>query len=272
MRFLSTRRRHPLAGLVVLLLGLVLTGSAYAVAAPGPSADPLAQDGELVEQGRKLFLVGCSSCHGKNGEGVMTQSGGMNGPSLVGVGSAAVEFQVATGRMPITQGAEQAPRKDRVFDANETLALSAFVASLGPGPAIPDESEYDPAGLTEEEIVQGGEIWRTNCTACHNFNASGGALPNGKNAPSLAGVEPLHMYEAMLTGPQQMPSFSGLTPEEKRMVIGYVKSLEESPSYGGSSLGSLGPVSEGLFAWLIGIGALVCVAVWIGASGARVKK
>jgi ubiquinol-cytochrome c reductase cytochrome c subunit len=78
----------------------------------------------------------------------------------------------------------------------------------------------------------------------------------------------------MLTGPQQMPVFSDrvLKPSEKRDVIAYVKSLQESPNYGGSALGSLGPVSEGLAAWVLGIGSLVGIAVWIASSSVRSKK
>ena len=139
---------------------------------------------------------------------------------------------------------------------------------------MPQKSEYDTKGVDNEAISRGGQFWRTNCTACHNFAASGGALPGGKYAPSLKGVSEKHIYEAMLTGPQQMPVFSDgvLKPEEKRDVIAYVKSLQESPNYGGTTLGSLGPVSEGLAAWVVGIGALVGFAVWIASHSVRSKK
>jgi ubiquinol-cytochrome c reductase cytochrome c subunit len=139
---------------------------------------------------------------------------------------------------------------------------------------VPPKSEYDTKGVDSEAIARGGQFWRTNCTACHNFAASGGALPGGKYAPSLKGVSEKHIYEAMLTGPQQMPVFSDgvLKPEEKRDVIAYVKSLQESPNYGGTTLGSLGPVSEGLAAWVVGIGALVGFAVWIASHSVRSKK
>jgi ubiquinol-cytochrome c reductase cytochrome c subunit len=87
-------------------------------------------------------------------------------------------------------------------------------------------------------------------------------------------VDPKHIYEAMLTGPQQMPVFSDgvLKPTEKRDIIAYVKSIENAPNYGGTTLGSLGPVSEGLFAWLVGIGACVGFAIWIASHTARSKK
>jgi ubiquinol-cytochrome c reductase cytochrome c subunit len=273
VRFLSTRRRHPLAGLVVVMLGLLISGGLYSAVAPGAAQAETSQ-ADLVKQGRELFLVGCASCHGKNAEGVQTKAGNYLGPSLVGVGAAAVDFQVGTGRMPAMQTGAQIPRKEPVYTQHQIEALAAYVASLSPGPEIPTHEQYSSAGISGEELVRGGELWRTNCTACHNYNASGGALPNGRYAPSLEGVSDKHMYEAMLTGPQQMPVFSDrtLTPEDKRQIIAYVNSLHESPDYGGFSLGYLGPVSEGLFGWLIGMGALVGFAVWIGASGVRSKK
>jgi ubiquinol-cytochrome c reductase cytochrome c subunit len=259
-------------------MGLLFTGGAYAVLSPANATDDLASDQSLVDQGRELFLVGCASCHGRNAEGVVTKDGTQYGPSLVGVGAAAVDFQVATGRMPMANPGVQAPRKDPVYNEEETRALAAFVASLGPGPAIPTEDKYATEELSEEErqeaILRGGEFFRTNCTACHNFNGSGGALPGGKYAPTLEGVSEKHLYEAMLTGPQQMPVFSDdvLKPDEKRDIIAYVKSLESSPSYGGFGLGAFGPVSEGLFAWIVGIGGLVGFAVWIAAHTTRSKK
>jgi ubiquinol-cytochrome c reductase cytochrome c subunit len=238
------------------------------------TADTSTADQSTVAEGRALFLVGCASCHGKNGEGIVTKRGTQYGPPLAGVGAAAVDFQVGTGRMPLARPGVQAAVKEVVYTPEEIEALAAFVASLGPGPAIPEKSAYDPSGATEEEIVRGGEFFRTNCTACHNFAAVGGALPGGKEAPSLRGVKPRHAYEAMITGPQQMPVFSDqvLKPEEKREIIAYLTSLDEEKNYGGANLGSYGPVSEGLFAWLVGIGACVAFAVWIASNSVRSKK
>ena len=174
----------------------------------------------------------------------------------------------------MAQPGTQALRKPPVYDDAEIEALGAFVASLGPGPAVPEKAEYSSEGATNEDIVRGGEFFRTNCTACHNFAGTGGALPRGRFAPSLKGVSEKHIFEAMLTGPQQMPVFSNgvLTPEDKRQIISYLKKNEETPNYGGFTLGSLGPVSEGLMAWLVGIGGLVGAAVWIAANSTRSKK
>ena len=274
---LSRHRRGPLAGVAVLLLGLLLTGGLYAALAPA-QAQQAQTDEELVAKGRELFLVGCAFCHGQNGDGIRTINGNAIGPSLIGVGAAAVDFQVGTGRMPAQQPGSQIPRKEPVYGDDEVAALAAYVASLGPGPAIPTPEQYSVEGLSEEEreaaIVRGGQIFLTNCTACHNFNGSGGAMPRGGYAPPLKGVEEKHIYEAMLTGPQTMPTFSNgnIPPDGKRDVIAYLKSIEENPEYGGFGLGGLGPVSEGLFAWVVGIGSLVGFAIWIAAHTTRTNR
>lgn len=273
----SRHRRGPLAGLAVLVLGLLMTGSLYAAFAPA-QAQQAESSAAQVAKGRELFLVGCSFCHGQNGEGVRTQDGNQIGPPLVGVGAAAVDFQVGTGRMPMAQPGAQAPRKEPTYSDEEVAALAAYVASLGPGPAIPTADDYSVEGMSDEEreeaIVRGGQIFLTNCTACHNFEGSGGAMPRGGYAPEIRGVDPKYVYEAMLTGPQAMDSFSNgvLPPEDKRAVIAYLESIEENPDYGGFGLGGLGPVSEGLFAWLVGLGSLVAFAVWIAAHTTRSNK
>jgi ubiquinol-cytochrome c reductase cytochrome c subunit len=261
----------------VLVLGLLMTGSLYAAFAPA-QAQQAESSAAQVAKGRELFLVGCSFCHGQNGEGVRTLDGNQIGPPLVGVGAAAVDFQVGTGRMPMSQPGAQAPRKERTYSDEEIAALAAYVASLGPGPAIPTADDYSVEGMSDEEreeaIVRGGQIFLTNCTACHNFEGSGGAMPRGGYAPEIRGVDPKYVYEAMLTGPQAMDSFSNgvLPPEDKRAVIAYLESIEENPDYGGFGLGGLGPVSEGLFAWLVGLGSLVAFAVWIAAHTTRSNK
>jgi ubiquinol-cytochrome c reductase cytochrome c subunit len=270
---LSAGRRSRFAAPLVLLFGLLVAGGVYAAFSPA-SAQTQKADEDMVAKGKALFLVGCASCHGKNAEGINTTKGNQYGPSLIGVGAAAVDFQVGTGRMPMAQPGGQALKKAPVYDEEEIEALSAFVASLGPGPDIPAEEDYDVSEASTEDISRGGEFFRTNCTACHNFAGAGGALPRGRFAPSLDGVSEKHIFEAMLTGPQQMPVFSDevLTPEDKRQIIAYLKKNEEAPEYGGFSLGSLGPVTEGLAAWVLGMGVLVGFAVWIAANPSRSTK
>ncbi|MGW8376531.1 c-type cytochrome [Streptomyces sp. ODS28] len=270
MKKLSARRRHPLAALVVLIFALAATGGLYAALAPAgeAKADPEKSSQSLaIEEGKKLYDVGCSSCHGTGGQG------SSDGPSLVGVGAAAVDFQVGTGRMPMQQQGAQAPRKKQAYSQDEINQLAAYVASLGSGPAQPTKEQYDPNGA---DIANGGELFRTNCAQCHNFTGKGGALTHGKFAPTLEDVDPKHVYEAMQTGPQNMPSFpdSTLTAEDKKDIVAYMKTVnsKDTKHPGGFNLGGFGPVAEGMFAWVFGIGALVGVAVWVAARTAKAKK
>ncbi len=271
VRLLSSRRRHPAAKALLLVSGLFLMGALYTVIAPPAQVSADTGNSQQIAEGKALFAVGCASCHGLNGEGQVT--GEIQGPPLAGVGAAAVDFQVSTGRMPMARPGPQAPVKPNLYSEEEVAALAAFVASLGPGPAIPEPAQYEPANLSAEDLARGGELFRTNCSACHNFEGAGGALPNGKYAPSLVGLDPKRIYLAMLTGPQQMPVFDDevLTPEDKRAIIGYLEDLHSRPTDGGLGLGGLGPVSEGLWAWIIGLGSLIFFAMWIAAKGAKAK-
>ncbi|MFE9447787.1 c-type cytochrome [Streptomyces sp. NPDC006739] len=269
MKKLSARRRHPLAALVVLLLALACTGGLYAAFAPASKAQADETSQSLtIEEGKKLYSVGCASCHGTGGQG------SSDGPSLVGVGAAAVDFQVATGRMPAaTSQGPQVPKKKNIYTQAEIDQIAAYVASLGAGPQVPTKDQYGPMGA---DVAKGGELFRTNCAQCHNFVGKGGALTKGKFAPDLSGVDPKHIYEAMQTGPQNMPSFPDTTLSEKNKkdIIAYLNAVngDETVNPGGLDLGGLGPVSEGLFAWIFGLGALIAVAVWVAARTAKAKK
>jgi ubiquinol-cytochrome c reductase cytochrome c subunit len=241
--------------LVLALLGIGTTFSVAGAATGAPMT--AAERTALIEEGKQIFLKGCSSCHGLNAEGAAIA------PSLIGVGAASVDFQVATGRMPMADMSAQAMRKTPVYDEKEVEALAAYVASLAPGPGIPGDEllNYERDG----SVAEGGELFRTNCAMCHNFAGQGGALTQGKYAPTVMGVTPRHIYEAMITGPQSMPVFSDktLTPEEKLSVIKWIKSVEVEPQLGGAALGRVGPVTEGLLVWTLGLGMLIGVAVWL---------
>ncbi|WP_240477359.1 c-type cytochrome [Jiangella muralis] len=261
-RLLSTRRRHPLAAIAVLVAVLFTAGGAYAALAPSTSQNVQAASSTQIEEGRQLFAIGCSSCHGLNGEGQINANGDVLGPSLIGVGAASVDFQVGTGRMPLAAPSAQAVRKPVSYSQDQIDALSAFVASLAPGPAEPDEEYLD---ASQGDVARGGELFRTNCSQCHNTTGQGGALTMGQFAPNLTGVEPRHIYEAMLTGPQAMPVFNDatVTPEDKRDIIAFLDSVQNEPDPGGLAIGRAGPVAEGLWAWLVGIGLLIGMATWI---------
>jgi len=255
---LSRYRRHKAVGPALLIFALLGIGTTFSVASATTASEITTADrSALIEEGRQIFLKGCSSCHGINSEG------GAIAPSLVGVGAASVDFQVGTGRMPMADMSTQAMRKAPLYTPEETAALAAYVASLAPGPEIPTEAQlnYERDG----SLAEGGELFRTNCAMCHNFAGQGGALTQGKYAPTLMGVEPKHIYESMVTGPQSMPVFSDktITPKEKLSIIKWLKAAEKEPNLGGASLGRVGPVTEGLLAWTLGLGVLIGVAVWL---------
>ncbi|WP_265521428.1 c-type cytochrome [Oerskovia flava] len=257
MKALAARRHHRFAPVVLLLLALLVTGGVYAALAPSPASADTASTAD-IETGQKLFQANCATCHGPAAEGSTTA------PSLIGVGAASVDFQVSTGRMPMQMEGPQAIEKPRQFDEEQTAQLAAYVASLGAGPAIPTDEQVDPA---LGDSANGGALFRTNCAMCHNAVGAGGALSEGKFAPALWEVTPRNIYQAMQTGPQSMPVFNDatITPEEKRDIITYLVEQREG-SAGGLSLGSLGPVSEGLWVWVVGLGLLIGAAVWIGAK------
>ena len=257
MRSLAARRYQRSAPLILVIALLTLIAGAYALFTSAPAqAEGYSQ--AQVTGGQKLFAANCATCHGLNAEG------GTFAPSLVGVGAAAVDFQVGTGRMPMQASGPQAQAKPPQFNQDEIDQLAAYVASLGAGPAIPTANQTDG---TLGNAATGMQLFRTNCAMCHGSVGGGGALSQGKFAPSLFATTPTHIYEAMLTGPQSMPVFNNanISAEDKRDIIAYLEA-QRGTSPGGLALGSLGPVSEGLWGWLLGLGLIIGITVWVGAK------
>lgn len=250
-------RRRQLASAAIVAIALGVLGMLYAALAPhgaaSTSSDP------AVAEGQHLFSqLSCASCHGLNGEG------GARAPSLIGVGAAAVDFQMGTGRMPLQSHGAEAPRKRPIASEEEIRQVAAYVASLGAGPAIPSFSDAD---WQKADTAFGGALFRTNCAQCHNFAGSGGELTYGKYAPTLSDATPTQIYEAMITGPENMPVFGDkqLTPTQKLAIINYIRTIKTQADPGGVGLGRVGPVTETVVGWLVGIGFLVIVTIWIGA-------
>lgn len=255
----SARR---ITGGLALLFALVAMGFTYSALQPHPqtaSAAPAsAQD---IAQGKALFQGNtCITCHGANLQGVSGR-----GPSLVGVGQAAVYFQVSTGRMPLAQQGAQSPRKDPQFSEDQINDIGAYVEANGGGPAVPQVA--DSALIDKANLSKGADLYRLNCASCHNFTGQGGALSQGKYAPALDSATSKQIYAAMLSGPENMPQFGDgqLTPTEKKAIITYVQNTKATVDPGGYDLGGFGPAPEGLAAFLIGMGALVALTLWMGA-------
>lgn len=240
---------------------LVVLGLAWAALLP-PLAAAQAPEGAAAGQapdpgrGRELFVTGCSSCHG------LDAAGSDRGPTLLGVGAASVDFWLSTGRMPFKAGGKrQAVRKPPAYDRRQIADIVAYVTSLDRrGPAIPT---LDVDGA---DLVEGGELFRSNCAACHGAVGIGGALASGRQAPPLRPADAVQVAEAIRTGPGQMPNFGPdtFTDEQVASIVRYVESLDQPDDRGGSGLGHTGPIPEGFVGWLAGLGVLLLACWWIG--------
>jgi ubiquinol-cytochrome c reductase cytochrome c subunit len=259
--------RRRLSAAVRLIAALTLVGGLYSAYAPGVGrAEETPTLSAAAARGKAIYEQSCITCHGRNAQGAQDR-----GPSLIGVGSAAVEFQVNTGRMPLARQEAQAQRKQPQFTEQQAADLGAYIQELGGGPQLPDASSLDTdvkkATADSKTLAHGGELYRVNCSSCHAFSTGGGALSSGKFAPSLQHSSNRDIYAAMLTGPQNMPVFGNnqLSPDDKAAIIAYIQNLNQNKATdpGGWSLGRYGPVPEGLVIFLVGIAALVFATLWI---------
>jgi len=255
------RRRSKLrrrwANVAGLLVALVLTGAAYSFFSPAQAAGSSQPQSSAEAAGQALYEKTCITCHGANLDGVPHR-----GPSLIGVGEASVYFQVHTGRMPLARQEAEAPRKPTKFTDEQIDQLMAYVQAHGGGPTIPS------GDLRDGDLAEGGELFRLNCASCHNFVGEGGALSSGKYAPNLLDATDEDIYTAMLSGPENMPVFGDnqLTPDQKRAVINYVRTVSAQADPGGAGIGRIGPVSEGLVIWVVGIGVMLFGIFWMGSK------
>ncbi|XVL47102.1 cytochrome c [Mycobacterium lepromatosis] len=259
------RLRRRLSGGLLLLVALTVSGGLAAVLTPTPQVAVADEDSSaLLRTGKQLFDTSCVSCHGANLQGVPD-----HGPSLIGVGEAAVYFQVSTGRMPAMRGEAQVARKNPIFNESQIDAIGAYVQANGGGPTVAHNPDGSVAmqSLRGTDLGRGGDLFRLNCASCHNFTGKGGALSSGKYAPDLGPANEQQILTAMLTGPQNMPKFADrqLSFEAKKDIIGYVRTVIEERQPGGYSLGGFGPAPEGMAIWIIGMVTAIGLALWIGA-------
>ena len=256
-----SKLRRRFAGLLALGIALVGVGFLYAAFAPEPQTAQAQGTPAQLRKGGEVYNNTCIACHGANLEGVQDR-----GPSLIGIGDAAVYFQTSSGRMPASRQEAQIERKPPKLTEEEIDAVGAYIQSHGGGAQRPEEKGD---ALRGNDPARGGELFRLNCASCHNFTGRGGALSAGKYAPNLDPATEEQIYDAMLTGPQNMPKFSDrqLSPEEKKDIVAYVKSVSDGNNdVGGDGLGGVGPASEGLIAFIVGIAALVGITMWIGSK------
>ena len=251
----------PLA-LAVLALPAVAAGSIpppYGIVqANAPPSTP------LRELGAQLYAGNCAICHGPNGDGFVKEpeqhvSGAVVGkaPSLHGVGEIAPDFYLRTGRMPLANINDQPTRNPPFFNDHQIRALVAYVGSLGGGgPPIPHPRPG--RGRVNKGLV----LFTEHCAGCHQVVAEGGYLPGAK-APPLQAATPTQIAQAVRIGPYVMPRFSKKAIPDRELddLIAYIEYAKSPNDSGGWSLGHIGPIPEGLVAWLIAAAALVALCL-----------
>jgi ubiquinol-cytochrome c reductase cytochrome c subunit len=224
---------------------LLVVAAALGLALPAHAGD--------VDRGRSLYVQGCSSCHGLDGRGVED-----NGPSLEGVGAAAADFYLSTGRMPLDRPGDQPLRTDPEYSRAEIDDLIAYVASLG-GPPVPT---VDPA---QGDLAEGRRAFTDFCAGCHQVVGRGGVVTGGFS-PTLQSATPTQIAEAVRIGPYLMPPFDRQQIDDRTLasIVRYVEYTRNPDNRGGWGIFEIGPVPEGMVAWLLAGSALLLVIRLIG--------
>jgi ubiquinol-cytochrome c reductase cytochrome c subunit len=245
----ASRTRRTRRGVLVLSAAC----AAFALCALAAPAAAETAGGDGVELGRELFVEGCSSCHGVDARGRPGQ-----GPSLVGVGAGSADFYLSTGRMPLDDPTSEPARTRPAYSRSDRDALVAYIGSLG-GPPVP---AVDPA---QGELNEGFKEFSSNCAGCHQIAARGGVVP-GAPAPALQDATPTQIAEAVRTGPYLMPRFreSQIDDHQLNSIARYILSTRDPDDRGGWAIGHIGPIPEGMVAWLLAGVVLLFVARLIG--------
>ncbi|MBV9412324.1 MAG: c-type cytochrome [Acidimicrobiia bacterium] len=229
-----------------------------AASAPSHAAPPAQTQAPDV---RRIFLADCATCHGADARGTN------RGPTLVGVGRASVDYELTTGRMPITDPGvilgnpnQEIKRRDPFYPPATIAALEDYIATLtGPsGPPIPDMNP-------NANRAAGGELFRLQCAACHAWAGDGGALLD-REAPQLHDATRTQIGEAVRVGPGLMPAFGHAAMDDRQLdqLAEYVRYLAHPEDRGGNPLWHLGPFAEGFVAWILGMTTLLLMIRWIG--------
>jgi ubiquinol-cytochrome c reductase cytochrome c subunit len=258
-------RRRPLIALLVALVALP------AVVAQAQPPEGIVRPGNEAglsdeELGSQLYAGNCASCHGISGDGVKHEglvkgSGDISGagPSLRGVGALAADFYLRTGYMPLRSPDEQPWRRRVLFSDRELRALIKYVTSLGPGPAVPKPAPQ------RGRLPEGLRLFTQHCAGCHQVVAEGGYVTNAR-VPPLKEATPRQIAEAVRIGPYLMPRFSktAISDRELNSIIAYVQASKKPDDRGGWAIGHIGPVPEGIIAWVVAAFVLAGLCALIG--------
>ena len=235
---------------VTALAALLLTGTAAAGNA---------------QRGQRLFGQFCAACHAEGktrigaGPGREMRQQTAVAPSLRGVGAMAAHFYLSTGYMPLKRTGIQPRRGRLLLGAQQIADLTAYVASLGGGPAVP-HPHPERGNLSE-----GFHLFTEHCAGCHQVVAQGGYV-TGALPPALVLATPVQVAQAVRIGPYVMPAFSekAISKAELDSIVKYVLYARHPDDRGGWSLGDIGPIPEGLTTWFLAMSVLLAVCIVLG--------
>jgi ubiquinol-cytochrome c reductase cytochrome c subunit len=227
----------------MVTLSFVFATSPATLAQTAPPASP--------PDGAALFAQHCAVCHGDRGQGVNAIVS-MAGPDIQAEHD---QGQVLTA---VEVGPSHMPSFSRVLSVHEMRAVSDFVVQ-----------KIAVIPLSGGDASHGGILYRTYCAACHRTAVRGGALAfSGSNAPDLSEKSPAIIAGAIRSGPGPMPSFPASVLDDKELasIVDYVQTVQHPPNPGGRPMHWIGPVAEGLAAW-VAVFSLLAVTMWIERGG-----
>jgi ubiquinol-cytochrome c reductase cytochrome c subunit len=246
------------ARLAAWVLSLCCVAGAGLLLAERPArAEPVRRS--ATPDGRQIWLRDCAVCHRADG------SGSAKAPDLRHVGIASFDFMISTGRMPLSATTAKLTRHQVKYSKAEIDALVRYASTLTTGPSVPT------VRVGSADLAKGSELYSENCSSCHQAAGGGGALAFGQVAPALRHASAVQVVEAIRTGPGTMPKFGhqSLSDVQATQIAAYVQELRHPDDRGGAGLGHLGPVPEGLVAWIVGLGVLLIVARLLGTRNLR---
>ena len=163
--------------------------------------------------------------------------------------------------MPLPHvGMQPRRRTDLLLDDHQIDALTAYIAWLAPGPAIP--APHPGRG----SLSEGLQLFTRDCAGCHQVAAQGGYV-TGAVAPPLEDATATQIAEAVRIGPYVMPRYSkrDLSDAQLNSIVRYVQYAAKHPNHeGGWGIGYIGPVPEGMVAWFLGAVAVILACLAVG--------
>lgn len=246
--------------LVILLIGATVTAAGWpalhhsttAVPAVGAAAGAPSAAQVDTEKGKRVYLKDCAYCHADDATGTAL------GPDLSTVGTAAVDFYLSTGRMPLSSPDAPVTSGPPAYSAETIRDIVGYLETLITGPSVPTVGTGD--------LKKGRPIFLANCAPCHSSSGTGMVLPNGVFAPELFGKHPKTIEEAVRIGPGSMPAFppTALTKDDVNNLAAYVQHLGHDQDRVGHPLDYLGPIAEGMVLWLVPLPILILLLLWLG--------